>query len=140
MQPSLLLSPSGSNKTLPMSVGLGSSVITNNQLYSGGIDEKSLKDIIEILTKRIDLSKNLLEFSQVLQIDNISIFFIINWTFYISFFIYINLDAPTISGHTDFYYPNLSYPISNFQQELPEISKIKGIGIPDELVQQFGRK
>jgi hypothetical protein len=78
MQPSLLLSPSGSNKTLPMSVGLGSSVITNNQLYSGGIDEKSLKDIIEILTKRIDLSKNLLEFSQVLQIDNISIFFIIN--------------------------------------------------------------
>ncbi len=71
MQPGLLLSPSSSNKTLPMSVGL-SSGITNSQLYSGGIDEKSLKDIIEILTKRIELSKNLLEFSQVLQIDNIS--------------------------------------------------------------------
>ena len=80
MQPSLLLSPSSSNKTLPMPVGLssgggGGGGIANSQLYSGGIDEKSLKDIIEILTKRIELSKNLLEFSHVLQIDNISMYF-----------------------------------------------------------------
>ena len=36
------------------------------------IDDKSLKDIVDVLGKQIDNVKNLTEFSQVLQIQNIS--------------------------------------------------------------------
>ena len=49
-------------------------------------------------------------------------------------------DAPTISGHTDFYYPNLTFQVSHFQQELPEISKMKHVPIPPELEEQFSRE
>lgn len=35
------------------------------------IDEKSIKDIIQILNKCIDKTKNLTEFSQIIQVDNI---------------------------------------------------------------------
>ena len=48
-------------------------------------------------------------------------------------------DTPTLSGHTDFFYPNLSYFTSHYQQELPEISRIKHVPIPAELVEQFSR-
>ncbi len=84
------------------------------------IDEKSVKDIIQILTKCIDKTKNQTEFSQILQVDKI--------------------DVPTISGHTDFYYPSLNYQLAQYQQELPEITKIKRIPIPHELVEQFNRR
>ena len=45
---------------------------TNSLQQSSGLDDKSLKDIIEILNKRIENVKHLNEFSQVLQVDNIS--------------------------------------------------------------------
>lgn len=53
----------------------------------------------------------------------------------------INLkkDSQSISGHTEFYYPNLTYSIGHFQKELPEISKIKYVPIPNELVDQYSR-
>lgn len=53
--------------------------------------------------------------------------------------IFKNLDSLSISGHTDFFYPNLTYALTHYQQELPEISKIKHIPIPPELVEQFSR-
>ena len=43
----------------------------NSNLQSTGIDDKSIKDIIQILNKCIDKTKNLTEFSQILQIENI---------------------------------------------------------------------
>ncbi len=87
---------------------------------SSSIDEKSVKDIIQILSKCIEKTKNQTEFSQILQVDKI--------------------EAASISGHTDFYYPSLNYQMAQYQQELPEITKIKRIPIPHELVEQFNRK
>ena len=54
--------------------------------------------------------------------------------------LFVLLDTASISGHTDFYYPNLTYQLAQYQQELPEITKIKRIPIPHELVEQFNRK
>jgi hypothetical protein len=65
---------------------------------------------------------------------------------------YFPKDTPTISGHTDFFYPNLTYqpPLSggvgggggggaHIQLDLPEISKIKHVPMPLELVEQMSR-
>lgn len=93
---------------------------TNTGMQAPPIDEKSVKDIIQILNKCIDKTKNLPDLSQVAQIDNI--------------------ETASISGHTDFYYPNLMYQLAQYQQELPEITKIKRIPIPHELIEQFNRK
>lgn len=46
---------------------------------------------------------------------------------------------PSLSGHTDFYYPDLSYPSTHYPNELPEISKIKCVPIPNELLEQYAR-
>jgi nuclear pore complex protein Nup155 len=46
-------------------------------------------------------------------------------------------DAPTISGHTDSFYPNLSYQAHHYQTNLAEISKVKHIPLPAELFEQF---
>lgn len=108
-QPSLLQSPS------PMM-----NPNSNASMQAPPIDEKSIKDIIQILNKCIDKTKNLPDLSQVAQIDNI--------------------ETASISGHTDFYYPNLTYQLAQYQQELPEITKIKRIPIPHELIEQFNRK
>lgn len=66
IQTGLLLPPSSSSIQ---------TMLANNPtsgLQTSGIDEKSLKDIIEVLNKRIQQTRNLNEFSQVLQVDNIS--------------------------------------------------------------------
>ena len=49
-------------------------------------------------------------------------------------------DNPTLSGHTDFYYPELTYSSSHCPNELPGISKIKCVPIPSELMEQYSRK
>ncbi|CAF1076214.1 unnamed protein product, partial [Brachionus calyciflorus] len=116
MQSSILLSPT--SKSMSSST-MNPMLATSNPLLSSSIDEKSQKDIVEILNKCIENTRNLTEFSKVLQIDNIN--------------------APTISGHTDFYYPNLTFQVSHYQQELAEISKIKHIPIPPELLEQFSQ-
>lgn len=41
--------------------------------------------------------------------------------------------APTASGHTDFYYPTAYH-------DLAEISKIKRMPIPNELIEQYRSK
>jgi hypothetical protein len=80
-QPSLLLSSPSSRGEAKKSglggiggVGMGpSSAMTNSPLLcSSGIDEKSLKDMMDILNKRIEVTRNLNEFSQILQVENIS--------------------------------------------------------------------
>jgi len=113
-QPSLL-----QNTSANQSVFNGSMSNPSAGVQPSSIDEKSVKDIIQILNKCIDKAKNLTEFSQVAQVENI--------------------DSPSISGHTDFYYPNLIYQLAQYQQELPEITKIKRIPIPHELIEQFNR-
>lgn len=114
-----LLQTSSSNSNLLNSSGMISNPGAVGSMQSPPIDEKSVKDIIQILNKCIEKTKNLTEFSQVAQVDNI--------------------EAPSISGHTDFYYPNLIYQLAQYQQELPEITKIKRIPIPHELVEQFNQ-
>lgn len=122
-QPSLLQNSANANQSVFNSSNPNAMNSTGVASGAGGqpssIDEKSVKDIIQILNKCIDKAKNLTEFSQVAQVDNI--------------------DAPSISGHTDFYYPNLVYQLAQYQQELPEITKIKRIPIPHELIEQFNR-
>jgi nuclear pore complex protein Nup155 len=112
LQPNLLLSPTSKQK-------LNLNLSANSLQQSAGLDDKSLKDIIQILDKRIENVKHLTEFSKTLQVDNIN-----------------NL---SLSGHTDFFYPNLAYQLTHYQQELPEISKVKHIPIPNELVEQFSQ-
>jgi len=50
-----------------------------------------------------------------------------------------NKESSSISGHTDFFYPNLTYQMAQYQQDLPEITKIKRIPMPSELIEQFNR-
>ena len=72
MQPNLLLSP-----TSPHQLNLNPNIkITsaNSLQQSSGLDDKSLKEIVDILNKRIEEAKNLTEFSQTLQVENISNF------------------------------------------------------------------
>ena len=52
---------------------------------------------------------------------------------------YYFLESSSIGGHTDFYYPNLTYQIAQYQNDLPEITKIKRIPMPSELIEQFNR-
>jgi hypothetical protein len=59
------------NSSLTNSGGLNASQSTQ-YLSGAGLDENSLKDIIEVLNKQINQTKSLPEFSQVLQIPNIS--------------------------------------------------------------------
>lgn len=90
---------------------------------SAHMDDKSVKEICDVLNKQIESTKCLTEFSQVLQVQNIN--------------------TPTISGHTDFYYPNLSYPSAiggPYQQDLPEISKVKYVPLPGELYDQLNNQ
>ena len=63
-----------------------------------------------------------------------------------NFFIFISIkysiiikESSSIGGHTDFYYPNLTYQIAQYQQDLPEMTKIKRIPMPTELIEQFNR-
>lgn len=72
MQSSVFLSPSAKS----MSSSHINPILNSNPLLSSSIDEKSQKDITEILNKCIENSRNLTEFSKVLQIDNISLFFV----------------------------------------------------------------
>ena len=51
--------------------GMNSANLSANVSPSSTIDEKSIKDIIQIVNKCIDKTKNLTEFSQILQVDNI---------------------------------------------------------------------
>ena len=71
LQPNLLLSPGSNKPQLNLNPNIKMSS-TNSLQQSSGLDDKSLKDIIEILNKRIESVKYLNEFSQVLQVDNIS--------------------------------------------------------------------
>ena len=59
-----------SNATLAATTGPTLNVPTSGN----SIDEKSIKDIIQIINKCIDKTKNLTEFSQILQVDNIGLF------------------------------------------------------------------
>ena len=68
-QPSMLISPSV-NSTI-MNPQSGMMNISSGAIQSPPIDEKSVKDIIQILNKCIDKTKNLVEFSQVAQVENI---------------------------------------------------------------------
>ena len=68
MQPNLLLSPS-SKQTLAPSMTISNS---SSLQQSTGLDDKSLKDIVDILNKRIENVKHLTEFSQTLLIENSS--------------------------------------------------------------------
>jgi hypothetical protein len=64
VQPNVLLSPTSKSirNTMPL-----------EQIQSvSGVDEKTLKDIFEILSKQIDRTKHLTEFSKILHIENIS--------------------------------------------------------------------
>ena len=71
LQPNLLLSPASNKQQLNLNPNIKISS-TNSLQQSSGLDDKSLKDIIEILNRRIENVKYLNEFSQVLQVDNIS--------------------------------------------------------------------
>jgi len=113
----MLISPSVNSTIINPQCGMMN--MSSGAIQSPPIDEKSVKDIIQILNKCIDKTKNLVEFSQIAQVENI--------------------DTASISGHTDFYYPNLTYQLAQYQQELPEITKIKRIPIPHELVEQFNQ-
>ena len=82
---SLLNFNSNSNSSLASSTSVVSSNNNNNatsghnlnvQSAGNSIDEKSVKDIIQIINKCIDKNKNLTEFSQILQVDNIGLLFI----------------------------------------------------------------
>ncbi len=86
MQPHLLMSPTASSfgvnnsgRRSPSFIGsnqifssTSSSLAANNQLTVTGIDEKSLKDVVRVVDKRIEQLYKLTEFSQVLQVENIS--------------------------------------------------------------------
>lgn len=88
MQPSLLLSPSsGGLKQQPQSIGSSSSApvqfsgvssssgtvaLPQQPAMPSDIDEKSLKDCIEIIQRQVNKLRSLNELSNVLQIDNIS--------------------------------------------------------------------
>ena len=67
MQPNLLLSP-----TSKQQINQNLSISSASLQQSSGLDEKSLKDIIEVLNKRIDSVKHLSEFSQTIQVPNAS--------------------------------------------------------------------
>ncbi len=71
LQPNLLLSPASNKQQLTLNPNIKISS-ANSLQQSSGLDDKSLKDIIEILNRRIENVKYLNEFSQVLQVDNIS--------------------------------------------------------------------
>lgn len=71
LQSNLLLSPGCNKQQLNLNPNIKISS-TNSLQQSSGLDDKSLKNIIEILNKRIENVKHLNEFSQVLQVDNIS--------------------------------------------------------------------
>lgn len=116
MQPS----PS-SNARLGSLTSATSSALTQRSalVQSAGIDEKSQKDVTQILSKCIEQTRNLSELSQVLHVEN--------------------SNNPSLSGHTDFYYPDLTYPSSHYPNELPEISKIKCVPIPPELMEQYSQ-
>ena len=73
-QPNFVLSPpanlnAGSKLGKFANSGVGTTGVGNTGTC---MDERSIKDIIEILNKQISNTKNLTEFSQVLQVPNIS--------------------------------------------------------------------
>lgn len=68
IQSTMLLSPTAKS----MSSSNLNPMLISNPLLSSSIDEKSQKDITEILNKCIENTRNITEFSKVLQIDNIS--------------------------------------------------------------------
>lgn len=80
IQPNLLLSPSTMASKSPGPIQFNSISTTTGQLQlqplspaaTSSIDEKSLKDCIDIINGQVDKLKHLNEFSNVLQIDNIS--------------------------------------------------------------------
>ena len=85
----LLLHQSSSN------ANIGNTATATSASLSPHIDEKSVKDIIQILSKCIDKAKNQTELSQILQVDKI--------------------EMASISGHTDFYYPSIKYQMTQYQ-------------------------
>jgi hypothetical protein len=98
------------------------------------IDSKLSNYIIQTIDKSINDNKNPTELSQLLQIDNISKLYSIFFFWPLSTYLLITIDTPTSSGLTDFYYPTLGF------HELIEISKIKRVPIPNELVEQYKSK
>jgi hypothetical protein len=62
---------SSSSGSMNSAGGLNTSNLGVNAAPSTAIDEKSIKDIIQIVNKCIDKTKNLTEFSQILQVDSI---------------------------------------------------------------------
>ena len=68
-QPSMLISPSVNSTIINPQCGMMN--MSSGAIQSPPIDEKSVKDIIQILNKCIDKTKNLVEFSQIAQVENI---------------------------------------------------------------------
>ena len=64
--------PSFMNTQQQVSSPATGSGVGATQLTTSGIDEKSLKDVVRVVDKRIGQLNKLTEFSQVLQVDNIS--------------------------------------------------------------------
>lgn len=70
-QSSLMNFNTSSNSSVSSAAGMSQTLNT----AVSPIDEKSIKDIIQILNKCIDKTKNLNEFSQIIQVDNIGLSF-----------------------------------------------------------------
>jgi hypothetical protein len=153
--------PSLASASASAAAAAAASPITNGGGNSN-MDERSLKEIVDVLTRQINATNHLAEFSNVLQIQNSSLPSLLYSTFF-SIYLYIDhththilnftlkTDMATLSGHTDFFYPSLAYQSpsvvsggggggAQYQLDLPEISKIKHVPMPLELVEQINRK
>lgn len=104
-----------------------------NDTIRPSIENRFMEYIAQTVSKCINETKNSNELSESLQVENIckTISFDKN-DIYLLFTLLIA--QSTISGHTDCYYPTFNF------QDLVEISKIKRVPIPPELIEQFKSK